>query len=340
MPRTVDDAAAPLGGRGVSAPAMHRGTAFGLVIESNVPLAGLLPADDGRAADVQVVLREGAWTGWRPRDASAAPWYMSAESTDGVPWLTVWREDRFHFEYAEGVTFAVSTDGRRIESVWTSPLVVADVATYLLGPVLAFALRLRGVVPLHASGVAVAGRGWLFTGPAGAGKSTTVSALAMLGYPVLSDDVVPLELTSTAALAWPGFPRVSVWKDASAAVFGSGVSVPPVSEVYEKGVLDLPAAGLPFQTTPVPIDTICVLGERRSDATRMVDLAGHAAAMALVANTYGIYLLDREMRGAELDVLSALVRRVRICALQLENDLGGVARQVETVMSSAAVRDR
>ena len=336
----MDDAAAPRDGDGVSAPATHRGTAFGLVIESNVPLAGLLPARDEGAADVQVVLRQDGWTGGRPHDGRAVPWYMSAESTAGIPWLTVWREDRFHFEYAEGVTFAVSTDGRRIDAAWTSPLVVADVATYLLGPVLAFALRLRGVVPLHASGVAVAGRAWLFTGPAGAGKSTTVSALAMSGYPVLSDDVVPLELTSTAALAWPGFPRVSVWKDASAAVFGAGVTVAPVSAVYEKGVLDLPTAGLPFQAAPVPIDTICVLGERRSNATRLVDLTGHAAAMALVANTYGIYLLDREMRGAEFDVLSTLVRRVRICALQLENDLGAVARQVETVMSSATVRER
>ena len=324
----------------MTALATYRGTAFGLVIESNLPVAGLLPARDGRAADVQVVLREGDWTGWRPRDGGAVPWYVSAESDAGIPWLTVWREDRFHFEYAEGVTFAISTDGRHIEAAWTSPLVVADVATYLLGPVLAFALRLRGVVPLHASGVAVAGRAWLFTGPAGAGKSTTVSALGTLGYPVLSDDVVPLELTADAALAWPGFPRVSVWKDASAAVFGSCVAVPPVSAVYEKGVLDLPAAGLPFQDVPVPIETIFVLGERSSGATRMVDLAGHAAAMALVANTYGIYLLDRELRGAEFDVLSALVRRVRVCALRLENDLGDVVRQVESLVSRAAMRER
>jgi hypothetical protein len=324
----------------VSAPATHRGTAFGLIIESNVPVAGLLAAHDGCAADVQVVLREGGWTGWRPRDSGAVPWYVSAESDAGIPWLTVWREDRFQFEYAEGVTFAVSTDGRHIEAAWTSPLVAADVASYLLGPVLAFALRLRGVVPLHASGVAVAGRAWLFTGPAGAGKSTTVSALGTLGYPVLSDDVVPLELTAHAALAWPGVPRLSVWKDASTAVFGSCVTVPPVSAVYEKGVLDLPAAGLLFQDVPVPIETIFVLGERSSGATRMVDLAGHAAAMALVANTYGIYLLDRELRRAEFDVLSALVRRVRVRALQLEDNLGDVVRQVETVVSSAALRAR
>jgi hypothetical protein len=62
--------------------------------------------------------------------------------------------------------------------------------------------------------------------------------------------------------------------------------------------------------------------------------------MALVANTYGIYLLDRELRRAEFDVLSALVRRVRVRALQLENNLGDVVRQVETVVSNAAMRER
>ena len=75
---------------------------------------------------------------------------------------------------------------------WEEPLTYADAAVYLLGPVLGFVMRLRGIVPLHASAVMIGTGATVFVGDAGAGKSTTAGAFAALGYGVLSDDLLPL----------------------------------------------------------------------------------------------------------------------------------------------------
>jgi hypothetical protein len=63
------------------------------------------------------------------------------------------------------------------------------VRTLLLGRVMACLLRQRGYLPLHASAVAIEGRGVLFLGASGAGKSTTAAALYVRGHQVLADDV-------------------------------------------------------------------------------------------------------------------------------------------------------
>jgi hypothetical protein len=59
----------------------------------------------------------------------------------------------------------------------------------LLGRMMAFLLRQRGWLPLHASGVAIDGQVILFLGPSGSGKSTTAAAFYSRGHQVVSDDI-------------------------------------------------------------------------------------------------------------------------------------------------------
>ena len=250
-----------------------------------------------------------------------------------MPWLTVWKGDGYLFEYGEGARFWVSAEATRIRATWTSPLVAADAATFLLGPVLAFALRLRGTIPLHASGAVIDGRAVLFVGPAGAGKSTAAAALGRLGHAVVSDDVVPIDLAGPSVLARPGYPRLSLWRDAADAVFGRDGAVSPVSAVYDKRAIDLHAVGVRFSHEPVPIETIFVLGERFSGTgTARVPMSRRAGVMALVANTFGAYLLDRDLRVREFDVVSAAAQRVTFCELRLGDRLGDVARSCSELL--------
>jgi len=314
-------------GQTVSGQTVFRGAAFGLVLESNIPVAGMSSVDAACSADVYVeMVPDGGESAWHQPDR-AEPWYRSLDEDAGVPWLTVWKGDGYLFEYGEGARFWVSADATRIRATWTSPLVAADAATFLLGPVLAFALRLRGTIPLHASGAVIDGRAVLFVGPAGAGKSTTAAALGRLGHAVVSDDVVPIDLAGPSVLARPGYPRLSLWRDASDAVFGRAGAVPPVSAVYDKRAIDLQAVGVRFSHEPVPIETIFVLGERFSGTgTARVPMSRRAGAMALVANTFGAYLLDRDLRVREFDVVSAAAQRVTFCELRVGDRLGDVAR--------------
>ena len=63
---------------------------------------------------------------------------------------------------------------------------------------------LREEFTLHASGVVAGARAIAIMGFSGAGKSTTVTALTRLGYALVVDDVVPVDLVD-------GAPTISGW---------------------------------------------------------------------------------------------------------------------------------
>jgi hypothetical protein len=66
--------------------------------------------------------------------------------------------------------------------------------TMLAGPLMAYLLRQRGYLPLHASAVAIDGQGVLFLGESGAGKSTTAAAFSVRGHDVLADDLAAVRV--------------------------------------------------------------------------------------------------------------------------------------------------
>lgn len=86
------------------------------------------------------------------------------------------------------------------------------------------------------------GRAVLFSGDPGYGKSTTAGALALRGVPVLSDDIVPLELTGGEIWATPGYPRECLWPEAVEKLAGTVEALPRLTPVWEKQYLPLDGA--------------------------------------------------------------------------------------------------
>ena len=310
-----------------------RYAACGLTIAADAPIAGLSPAGDAVSnADVSVSLRNGVpipapdssdhvWYTSDYLDAGGAPVQLAAlNQRDGSYWL----------RYSEGAAFRIDGAARCVDAWWVDPLTDADAITYLLGPVLAFLLRLRGRVPLHASGVAIDGSAVLFAGTAGAGKSTTAAALASLGHPLLSDDVVPLADGDGGPSAWPGYPRVSLCDDAAQALFANSDDLPAFSATYRKRYLDLETAGLAFQYAPLPIGQVVVqAGHVTGSAPAVRPLGPREALVALLPHTYGTYLIDMGMRAREFDVLASLVDAVPVYEVRF-------AAGVETLAAQSA----
>ena len=286
----------------------------GLAMSSDVPMSGLRPKALSGPPDLLVVTRD-------PRPwasdgrASESVRYVSDEKGESGSALIVWRRpDGTHrLRYSEGAEFIVSNDASRIDVRWDAPLTHADAVVYLVGPVLGFVMRLRGIVPLHASAVVVGSRAVLFVGDAGAGKSTTAAAFAARGYPVLSDDVVRIVEREDDVLACPSHPRLTVWPESAEALFGSPDALPTLTPTYSKRYLEIEGR-YRYQSTPAPIEVIYVLGERAATphALFVRTLTLQAALMALVRNTYCNYLLDAPMRAREFDLLSRVVQRISV----------------------------
>ena len=288
----------------------------GLAIESDAPIPGLRRCNFLGAPDLCVRMRRAIDT--PDFREGGAPWYLSPYTDErGVPLLTIHMlGSRYLLSYAEGATFLINGGGSEVEAWWTPPLTDDDAADYLLGSVLAFVLRLRGAVPLHASAVVIGERAVLFAGSPGAGKSSTAAAFALLGYPVLSDDLVAIADEGGVTMAHPSHGHLSVWRDSAQALFATE-SLPQHSAVYAKHRVDLIDRGYRFHDGGVPIDTICVLGGRAAAAEQVVlrDVPPRAALMALVGQTYSNYLLDETMRAREFDLLGRVAEGVRVMEL-------------------------
>jgi hypothetical protein len=262
--------------------------------------------------------------------------YISPERlADGSPQLTVWTgSDGAHrLRYSDGTEFIVDKTATRVDVEWVDPLTAADAAVYFLGPVLGFVMRLRGVVPLHASAVLIGTTAVAFLGDAWTGKSTTAAAFAGLGHHVLADDLLPIEETAGTILAYPSHPRLTIWPDSARALFGVAEELPSLTPSYEKRYLDLESGNL-FQHTPVPLEVIYVLGDRR-DAQKPLHIESmrpRDALMSLVCNSYGNYLLDASMRALEFDTLSRVVRRVPVRQVTFAN---GIEQLINSCQSLA-----
>jgi hypothetical protein len=222
--------------------------------------------------------------------------------------------DYFGFYYGDGVRFAVERRGREVWADWPENYTFEDACTYLVGPVMGFVLRLRGVTCLHASAVAVGEQAIALVGFPGAGKSTTAAAFAHSGFSVISDDVVALLEDGGKFLVPPGYPRVNLWPDSVRALFGSEEALPRITPAWDKRYMALGDNGLGFATKPLPLRAIYLLGPREAelDAPIVEEIAGSEAIAELVANTYVNYLLDRDMRRREFDVLSRVVARIPV----------------------------
>ena len=297
---------------------------FGLNVELEACPPGGEPATAEPAADVRVIL---GWLGPRqpPGEERQCLTYRSpATARSGSPVLLVYRWDTGEhlFQYHDGTRFVVSADLRQVFATWSAPSVMEDTLVYLFGPVLAFILRRRGTVCLHASGVEIDGKAVLLLGPHGAGKSTLAAAFARRGRPILPDDLAPLHERAGSFHVPPGRPRVLLWASAVESLWGDAGALPQVSPAWSKRFLDLCGPGLQFCPAPLPLGAVYIL-ERRDDQAsqpRFKPVRGNAALVHFVANTYGNYLLTPELRAAELHVLCRLLTQVPVRRLQSATD--------------------
>lgn len=241
--------------------------------------------------------------------------------SQGVPVLRVCTlDDAAHvvFLYSDGAQFTIDRDGHEIWADWPDGYSLEDACTYLIGPVIAFALRFRGAVCLHASSIAVGDRAIALLGVPGAGKSTTAAAFAQLGFPVLADDVAALADQGNRFLVQPGYPRVNLWPDSVRALFGSRDALPRITPTWDKRYLALDQGAHRYQSEQLPLGAIYFLdGREPGSATPAVEeLTAREAFVTLVANTYVNYLVTPDMRSHEFDVLGRLVAGVpvrRVC---------------------------
>ncbi|HEY8228303.1 MAG TPA: hypothetical protein VIG25_23760 [Pyrinomonadaceae bacterium] len=290
----------------------YRCSIYGLGIVANKRIPGV-PSSSPPADDLRI------WFGSLPS------WLHELSSTQvetsfvadykdevGEPVLRVFRllEGKyFRFCYADKTEFVLDRAGTEIWAVWPTSLTLEDTATYLLGPVMGFAMLLRGIVCLHASAVAIGNQAIALLGPAGSGKSTTAAAFSDRGYRILAEDVVTLDDHRDQFLVRPGYPCIRLWPASVNVLYGSQTHLPKLTPNWDKRYLDIHDQ---FENRSLPLAAIYYLNERSEDpAAPFVDVLDKSEGlMSVVANTYATKLMDKQMRAREFGLLTRVLNNV------------------------------
>jgi len=311
---------------------------YGLTVAIDAPVAGLREAAPGRATDVRVHMQcAPAWSE-RAVAADGVIYRAGADDAEAPAVDVAWLEGRpgVRLRYGDGTTFHVSANARDAWATWPPSLTLEDTAVYLLGPVMGYVLRRLGVLSLHASAVVIDGRAVAFSGPPGAGKSTTAAACSARGYPVITDDVLALRQQGDAVMAFPAFDHLRLWPDSARMLVGDETRLPLITPTWDKRAFVAGAFGGGVADAPVPLAAIVLLAPREAGdrAPRMERVHGIEALMPVVAETSANYLLDAAMRAAELPMLSHLLARVPVFRLTPNSDPARLPRLVDVVLAS------
>ena len=280
--------------------------AAGLTLLSNVRLPHLPPARFTAADFVVHVGLRPPWTS----DPMTAVYSSPHSDRHGVPVLQLTRGTHgFLLQYADGSRFWLDASGSCVWTIYESTL--EDAWTYLIGPVLSFALRLRGDFSLHASAVATASGAVAFAGPHGVGKSTTAAALGRRGLPVVTDDVLRLTQAGDTWLAHPVGGILRLWPNGESLLFGDDAQLHAITPNWSKRALTIGEDGVPGTNEALPLRAIVFLTpDETANRAAVTPLPPAQAALRLAANSSAAHLLDTAARVCEFHQVAAIAASV------------------------------
>lgn len=261
---------------------------FGLNLRSQIDLAGLAPAGEDGEPDVEIGFGR-VPAGEFPPGYCAAP-----EGT----MLTIAKVGRY-----------LIREGREIVIEPAAGASQRNLRLFLLGSAIGALLHQRGLLPLHANAIDLGARAVAFSGHSGAGKSTIAAWFHDRGYPILADDVCVIGFDEGGrAIAYPGIPRLRLWREALEATGRDAGTYDRSFDGMDK--YDVPTASARARE-PLPLTAIYLLRKAEEEAgDAAIDrLTGVDAVETLVSNTYrGAYL---KTIGRTAEHLAACLRVAR-----------------------------
>lgn len=209
--------------------------AYGLAIESEFEL----PELETCRAEPDVLIRLGS---------------VSDSPDEPVEDGHLYRVSSGHYVSFENIGTLLVSDGRSIVLEPADDAVPEALRQFVLGRGFRLLLHQRGYVVLHASTAIIDGEAVAFLGESGQGKSTTAAGFYGEGYPVLADDVTPVEPETAEVL--PGFQQVKLDREAAASV-GTDLDSTNASN-FSRRYYRVPSE---FDGDPVPLGCIYLLSD-------------------------------------------------------------------------------
>lgn len=189
---------------------IHLYRLYGLTLASDFPFQNKFPAGSGSPdlwfRSVRIRPERNEWRLTKPVFAS------TGRTDNGEPLLSVYRMkgyDVVHF--ASLVNFYLWPEKIIAEVLDPSHDYIVEIR--FLGEILSIWLELHGVPTIHASAVVVEDGAVGFMTTNKGGKSALAAAMMAEGCPLLTDDILPLEVCDGTVIGRPGYPQMRMWPD-------------------------------------------------------------------------------------------------------------------------------
>lgn len=203
----------------------HTYKVFGLLIQSEIPLDGLIATTELTAPDV--TLQYGTV---KPPAADLPD--TTYESN------FIYNETIYYVKVPKNIgAFLVYKRSNRTEIIFDIKIKAEEqtAMAWFYGLVLSGVLHLNDLFALHASGVLHQGHLHLFCGHSGMGKSTIAAQLRSRGYPLFTDDKCVLHWDSArnGYLASPSLQVMRLWKNSVEQIAHADFLTDPVPVVFK-----------------------------------------------------------------------------------------------------------
>jgi len=185
---------------------------------------------------------------------------------------------------------------------------------FLLGAAFAAICHQRGLLPLHASAIAVNGECIAFAGDSGAGKSTLAAFLAQKGFTIICDDICVLATKNNEIWAHPGFPRLKLWQNSLQALGRDVQDLHRVHTQEDKYHLPIQAG---FGSEPLRLRRIYILREADNAIQKSIGtIKGFEAVTQLADNTYqGRIVTHLDSKTQHFILCAKIAETAEICHL-------------------------
>ncbi|MEN3340506.1 MAG: hypothetical protein V7647_4182 [Acidobacteriota bacterium] len=234
--------------------------------------------------------------------------------------------------------FLVSPDARHIQARTLTDGCREALLAYLLVDALALSMVQLGWEPLHATAVLTMHGVVGFIGESGEGKSTLGALFVAGGCPLVTDDMLVLRATRQGFLAEPGPPRIKLYRDIAARIFGSGRTGVPMNPATAK--LIIPLADHDAVREAHPLAALYLIAEDRTgDAIARPSIRRLSPSTALpriLASTAPHYPSRPERIRNQFAFVTDLVRRVPIKTLSYPRDTERMSSLPDVVLADLA----
>jgi len=305
---------------------------YGISMATDLDLIPQFPSRSG-PPDLHVVAAD------TPRDLTGQdPLYSSpTRDTKSAPATRLYRVgDQFAFRFSGVAEFYVGPE--RIEYVLHDDFYKYGLELWLLGTVLAFWLEWRGVLALHASAASVNGQGVGFLASKQGGKSTLAMALLRQGCPLLTDDLLPVDVEGDTACGRPGYPQMRMWPEQARHFVNDADALRRAHPYIEKRRVPVGPKGIgAFCDDPRLLRALYIPERTEGASIEIKPVSATSALQAVLRHSFLPQLVETAGWQADrLGTLSQLVEHVPVRRLVYPSGIEHLPRIVNAILDAEA----